>query len=86
MIDTTADGFKVDLADLDLMEKRVAELEKYLGLDDLDLDTFQLNQLETLDKKAQKLDDFSKVVEDKHFLFMELYSKCNCIIVIIEWV
>ena len=28
-----------------------------------------------MDKKTQKLDDFIKVIEDKHFFLMELYEK-----------
>lgn len=55
------------------MEQRVAELERYLGIEEQDIQSYQDNQLETLDKKAQKLEDFIKVLEDKHFFLMELY-------------
>eukprot|EP00347_Sterkiella_histriomuscorum_P015284 403357610 len=65
----------IDLADLELMESRVAELEQYLGIEDQDINTYQEAQLETMDKKTQKLDDFIKVLEDKHFFLMELYEK-----------
>ena len=59
------------------MEQRVSEMERYLGIEDLDIQTYQENQCETLDKKTQKLDDFIKVLEDKHFFLMELYEKCK---------
>lgn len=65
----------VEAKDLELVEQRVTELEKYLGIEDIDIDTFQKTQLETFDKKAHKLDDFIKVIEDKHFFLMELYEK-----------
>ena len=32
----------VDLAKLELMERRVFELEKYLGIDEIDLEAFGL--------------------------------------------
>ena len=48
------------------MEKRVAALEKYLGIDDV---------TEPLDKKALRLDDFVKVVEDKHYIMGDLFNK-----------
>ena len=63
------------------MEKRVAELECYLGIDQIDPDAYGLGkldqelQLETLDKKAQKLDDFIRVIEDKHYILGELFGK-----------
>ena len=63
------------------MEKRVAELERYLGIDQIDPDAYGLGkldqelQLETLDKKAQKLDDFIRVIEDKHYILGELFGK-----------
>lgn len=62
------------------MESRVAELERYLGIEDQDINSYQEAQLETLDKKTQKLDDFIKVLEDKHFFLMELYEKCKYLI------
>lgn len=65
----------MDAKDLELVEQRVIEIEKYLGIEEIDIDTFQKNQLETFDKKAHRLDDFIKVIEDKHFFLMELYEK-----------
>ena len=31
----------VDIQDLDLMEERLLDLERYLGIEDQDMDTFQ---------------------------------------------
>ena len=35
----------------------------------------ELSAYDSLDKKAKKLDDFMKVVEDKHYIMGDLYSK-----------
>ena len=56
----------ISAEELDLMEKRVAALEKYLGIEDY---------TEPLDKKALRLDDFVKVVEDKHYIMGDLFTK-----------
>ncbi len=43
----------IDSQDLDLMERRVQEMEKYLGIDENDLEAYQNNQkLETLEEKT----------------------------------
>lgn len=66
----------IDAAELDLMEKRVADIERYLGIDDLDPESFRgPGALETLDQKAKRLDDFVKVIEDKHYIMGELFGK-----------
>ncbi len=71
----------VSLEELELMEQRVAELEKYLGIDDVDPEAFGFGkgnsavQLESLDTKTQRLDDFVKIIEDKHYILGELFSK-----------
>lgn len=67
----------MEVKDLELLEKRVFELEKYLGVDHLDMEIFQSEEMESMDKKTQKLDDFIKVIEDKHFFLMELFEKCK---------
>ena len=66
---------EIDPKDLELLEKRVAELERYLGIEELDLETFREDEMETVERKAQKLDDFIKVIEDKHFFLSELFEK-----------
>lgn len=67
----------IDLEDLALMEKRVAEMEKYLGIEELDLESFQENQLETIDKKIVKVEDFIKVIDDKYEYISDLQEKCK---------
>lgn len=44
--------FELETEDLELLESRVAELEKYLGIEDMDMDYFVKNQGEDLNKKA----------------------------------
>ncbi|CDW90316.1 sentrin-specific protease 8 [Stylonychia lemnae] len=73
----------INIADLDLMEARVMELERYLGIEDQDMQTYQEAQLETLDKKTQKMDDFIKVLEDKHFFLNELFEKCKYLFILV---
>ena len=71
----------VDIEELELMEKRVGELEKHLGIDDIDPEAFGLGkgnssvQLESLDRKTQRLDDLIKVMEDKHYILGEVFGK-----------
>ena len=57
------------------MEKRVAEMEKYLGIEEIEDAGGEITAYETLDKKAKRLDDFIKFVEDKHYIMGELYAK-----------
>ena len=45
----------VSLAEIEMMEKRVSELEKYLGIDEIDPESFNKQSqfaLETFDRKA----------------------------------
>ena len=67
----------IDLQDLDLMEQRIYELEKYLGIDDIDPQTLQERDFEQIDTKAEKLDRFIKLTEDKQDFIVELQEKCN---------
>ena len=59
----------------------MAQLEKYLGLEDIDPEAFGFGKgnasvrLETLDTKTAKLDSFVKVLEDKHYILGDLFSK-----------
>ena len=57
------------------MEKRVAEIEKYLGIEDIEEAGGEITAYEALDKKAKRLDDFIKFVEDKHYIMADLYGK-----------
>ena len=67
--------FELETEDLDLLECRVAELERYLGIEDMDLDYFVQNQGEDLNKKAQVLEDFMRAAEDRYFCINELFAK-----------
>ncbi len=57
------------------MEKRVAEIEKYLGIEEIEESGGEITAYEALDKKAKRLDDFIKFVEDKHYIMGDLYGK-----------
>jgi len=62
--------------DLEQMEGRIKELERYLGIENQnDLQYFIKNDIEKLDQKCIRLDDFVKVIEDKNFMLNDLYTK-----------
>ena len=62
--------------DLEQMEGRIEELERYLGIEiQNDLQYFVKNDIEKLDQKCIRLDDFVKVIEDKNFMLNDLYTK-----------
>jgi hypothetical protein len=62
--------------DLEQMEGRIEELERYLGIEHQnDLQYFIKNDIEKLDQKCIRLDDFVKVIEDKNFMLNDLYTK-----------
>jgi superfamily I DNA and RNA helicase len=62
--------------DLEQMEGRIEELERYLGIENQnDLQYFIKNDIEKLDQKCIRLDDFVKVIEDKNFMLNDLYTK-----------
>ncbi len=57
------------------MESRIEEIERYLGIQDMDLDYFLKEQGEDLNQKSQMLEDFMRAAEDKCFCMKELYTK-----------
>jgi hypothetical protein len=65
------------MEDLDQLEQRVIQMEAYLGVDSSahDLSYFVKNDIEKLDQKCIRLDDFVKVIEDKNFMLNDLYMK-----------
>ena len=67
--------FELETEDLELLESRVAELERYLGIETMDMDYFNRNEGEDLNKKAQVLEDFMRAAEDKYFCINELFSR-----------
>jgi hypothetical protein len=65
------------MEDLDSLETRVVEMERYLGIDSSsqDMNYFIKNDIEKIDQKSIRLDDFVKVIEDKNFMLNDLYTK-----------
>lgn len=49
--DPTAD-YEVDAKDLEMLEQRIEEIERYLGIEDMDLAYFQSEDGEDLNKKS----------------------------------
>ena len=51
-------------------------MERYLGIEGInDIQYFVKNDIEKLDQKCIRLDDFIKVIEDKNFMLNDLYTK-----------
>lgn len=57
------------------MEQRVGELEKYLGIEDMDLAYFKTQEGEDLNSKLLFLDDFMRSTESKQFWFKDFITK-----------
>ena len=53
------------------------ELEQYIGVDGQagDINYFVNNDIEKLDQKCIRLDDFVKIIEDKNFMFNDICTK-----------
>jgi len=67
---------ELNMEDLDKIEERVQEMERYLGIEGInDIQYFIKNDIEKLDQKCIRLDDFIKVIEDKNFMLNDLYTK-----------
>jgi len=60
---------------LELLEHRIEDIERYLGIEDMDLAYFYQEDGEDLNKKSQVLEDFMRTAEDKCFCMKELYQK-----------
>ena len=52
--------FELETEDLELLESRVTELERYLGIENMDMNYFIAHSGEGLDTKAQVLEDFTR--------------------------
>lgn len=64
------------MEDLEKIEERVTEMERYLGIEGInDIQYFVKNDIEKLDQKCIRLDDFIKVIEDRNFMLNDLYQK-----------
>lgn len=66
---------EVDVKDLALMEQRIGEVERYLGIEEMDLKYFYENDGEDLNRKSHMLEDFMRIVEERSFCMKELYQK-----------
>ena len=58
-----------------MLESRVNEIERYLGIQDMDLDYFLQEEGEDLKSKSTMLEDFMRAAEDKCFCIKDLHSK-----------
>ena len=64
------------MGDLDQIEKRISELENYIGIDpNTQIVYFIRNDIEKIDIKCNQLDDFIGVIEDKNFMMKDLFAK-----------
>lgn len=64
--------------DLDLLEKRVSEMERYLGIEEMqDEGVFEgkFSYQDPIIKKAQTCSEFISAMEGKFFIFKDLYKK-----------
>ena len=69
------DDMDINMEDLSILEQRVEELERYVGCEGFDMEYFIKQDIEKLDSKCNRLDDFTKVIEDKNFLLNDLFVK-----------
>ena len=59
------DDLDLNMNDLEIAEKRVEELEQYLGIEGIhQVDYFVKNDIEKLDQKCMRLNDFITVIEN----------------------
>mmetsp|Transcript_4722 Transcript_4722/g.8067 ORF Transcript_4722/g.8067 Transcript_4722/m.8067 type:complete len:82 (+) Transcript_4722:382-627(+) len=65
------------MEDIEKLEEKIEEIEDYVGVANLngDLDFLTKNEIEKLDAKCMRLDDFMKVIDDKNFLMNDLHPK-----------
>lgn len=73
--ETPASDFDVDAVDLEVLEQRIEEIERYLGIEDMDLAYFYKEDGEDLNKKSHVLEDFMRTASDKCFCIKDLYIK-----------
>ena len=67
--------FDVESADLELMEKRIEEMEKYLGIENMDLAYFKSQEGEDLNKKSQMLEDFMMAAQESYSCINEIFAR-----------
>ena len=67
--------FEVEARDLELMEQRKGELERYLGIEDMDLAYFNSQDGEDLNKKAQLLEDFMQAAQESYSSINDIFAR-----------
>ena len=67
--------FELETEDLELLESRVSELERYLGIENMDMAYFSTQGGEDLNSKAFYLEDFMRATEDRYFCINDLFAK-----------
>lgn len=68
---------EVTMEDLELLEDRIEEMERYIGIEHQDLDYFVQKDIEKMDIKCNRLEDFVKVIEDRNFMLNDFFQKFN---------
>ena len=69
------DDLDLNMDDLENVENRISELERYIGIENQELEFFTSHDIEKLDVKCHRVDDFVKVIEDKNFVMNDLFAK-----------
>jgi hypothetical protein len=74
-VEDTSQDYEVTPEDLEVLESRICEVERYLGIQDMDLAYFLKEEGEDLNTKSLVLDDFVNLAQDKFFVMKDLYAK-----------
>ena len=66
------------MEDLDRVEKRIEELEEYIGVDpNIELEQFVQGEVENINTKCNRVEDFITIVEDRNFMLNDFFSKTD---------
>lgn len=72
------DELELSMEDLDRVEKRIQELEEYIGVDpNVELEDFVRNEVENIGTKCNRVEDFITIVEDRNFMLNDFFSKTD---------
>ena len=67
--------FDVESKDLELLEKRVKELEQYLGIEDMDQEFFNAQDGEDIFKKTQMLEEYKISAQESITCINDIFVK-----------